>query len=129
MKLAVIASLVLMAAGCARNRVAGIDHALQTGASQYPPGTDSKCISEARQAKGGLGPRYAIAGFCVTLEDGFATAALARANPSTRPTGYYLISTPRAGAGSSFGAFGMYFDYLFVDANNRVVFAARRRVD
>jgi len=129
MKMTVMVGILLAAAGCAPDRVAIIDHALQTGAMHYPPGTTIHSISELHQVDGDIGNRYPIEGFCDTLGDGFATAALARANPSTRPTGYYQILTPRAGVGSSFGAFGLYFDYIFVDANDRVVFAARRHVD
>lgn len=40
------------------------------------------------------------------------------------PTDYYRVSTPRAGARFSVGACGLYFDYIFVDANEQVVFAA-----
>lgn len=62
--------------------------------------------------------------------DGFAEHALAHVRRNGRPVAACVFGfVPRWGWGSSIGAFGIWCDYVFLDAERRIVVAFRRFFD
>ncbi len=120
----VLITLFFLLAGCGVDRVSIVDGAIQNGAALYPSGSELSTLD--------LPPSPKLKQFIIadlTLEDGFAAAVLARANPATQPACCFRFERVCFRRASNPMSFGMDRDYVLVDNQDRVVFAARRRLD